>query len=198
MNLVSYRLLEHWARELDGVFTLADLRVVIGDRSEAALYKRVASLVRDGILVKVKSGLYAMPDADLRVISCRIEPDAYLSTGTVLAQASIIGSIPAKRVQAVKIGRPRIYQCALGTIEHLSISAHLYFGFDVINGMRCATPEKAFLDVCYYAYRGRRFSFDPATDVNVADLDRQRIDHYLSFYDRRFVSDFMRIWGARW
>ena len=82
--------------------------------------------------------------------------------GTVLARTAIIGSIPARRVQAVKMGRPRTYRCELGTIEHLSITPRLYFGFGSIAGDLVASPEKAFLDVCYFTYRGRRFSFDPA------------------------------------
>lgn len=198
MDMTLYRLIQHWAGELDGVFTLPDLRVVLGDRTEAAMYKRVAALLREGVLLKVKAGLYAIPEADLAVVSSRIDPEAYISTGTILARAALIGSVPVGRVQAVKRGRPRTYCCKLGTIEHLSISPRLYFGFESADGVRRATVEKAFLDVCYYTYRGQPFSFDPATDVSVADLDRQRIDQYLACYDARFVRYFARIWGDRW
>jgi len=198
MDLALYRSIERWGSELDGVFTLGDLRVLLGDRSEAALYKRVAALVREGVLLKVKAGIYATPEADLSVISGRIDPEAYISTGTILARAALIGSVPVGRVQAVKRGRPRTYRCERGIIEHLSISPRLYFGFESVDGVRCATVEKAFLDVCYYRYRGRRFSFDPATDVSMAGLDRQRIEQYLERYDPRFVRYFTRIWGDRW
>lgn len=198
MDMASYRLIQRWADELDGVFTLADLRVLLGDRTEAALYKRVAALVREGVLLKVKAGIYAIPEADLTVISNRIDPEAYISTGTILARAALIGSVPVGRVQAVKRGRPRTYRCELGSIEHLSISPRLYFGFESADGVRRATVEKAFLDVCYYTYRGRQFSFDPATDVSVADLDRQRVEAYLEHYDPRFMRYFTRIWGDRW
>lgn len=198
MDMALYRLVQRWSGELDGVFTLPDLRVVLGDRTEAAMYKRIAALLREGVLLKVKPGLYATPEADLAVISSRIDPEAYISTGTILARAAVIGSVPVGRVQAVKRGRPRTYHCKLGTIEHFSISPRLYFGFESADGMLQATVEKAFLDVCYYTYRGQRFSFDPATDVSLVDLDRQRIEHYLAFYDPRFMRYFERIWGSRW
>ena len=194
MDVAQYRAIEKWANELDGVFTVADLKVVLAKNAEATLYRVVADMVRRGDLIKVKRGIYATPDASLTTISSRIEPKAYLSTGTVLARTAIIGSIPARRVQAVKMGRPRTYRCELGTVEHLSISPRLYFGFASVAGALVASPEKAFLDVCYFTYRGRRFSFDPATDIDLEGLDFDTIGRYLETYDTRFVSFFNRTW----
>jgi hypothetical protein len=194
VNIKHYKALEKWAPELDGVFTMADLRVALDEDAEPTLYRAVAGMVGNGALIKVKRGIYATPDASLTAISRRIEPKAYLSTGTVLARKALIGSIPARRVQAVKVGRPRVYRCALGTIEHLSISPRLYFGFSTVSGERIATPEKAFLDVCYFTRRGRRFSFDPGTDINLTGLDFDVIERYLEAYDPRFVSFFNRTW----
>ena len=187
--------LKHWAKELDGVFTLSDLRVLLDLESEATLYRAMADLVKKGELFKVKRGLYAVPDASLEVISSRIEPQSYISTGTVLARHAIIGSIPARRVQAIKKGRPRTYRCPLGVIEHLSISPRLYLGFKNEVGRQVATPEKAFVDVCYFAYKGKAFSFDPDTDVNHEDLDQKLIDLYLKHYDLRFVDYINQIRG---
>jgi hypothetical protein len=194
MDAKRYMTIERWADELDGVFTLPDLKVALDENTLPTLYRTVSALVHGGILIKVKRGIYATPKASLTTISSRIEPKAYISTGTVLARKAIIGSIPARRVQAVKVGRPRTYHCDLGTIEHLSISPHLYFGFVSGSGELTATPEKAFLDVCYFIYRGRRFSFDPATDIDLERLDFDIIAHYLTSYDARFVSFFNSIW----
>jgi hypothetical protein len=194
MDMKIHKAIERWSGELSGVFTMADLRVVLGDRTEAALFKRLVGLVEEGVLVKVKRGIYAVPGASLAEISHRIAPAAYVSTGTVLARRGLIGSVPARRMQAVKTGRPRTYQCALGIIEHLSIAPHLYFGFSLEDGILRATPEKAFLDTCYYQWRGKTFSFDPATDVHTGDLDRALLDEYLASYDRRFVDHFNRIY----
>ncbi len=198
MDAEVYKAIQKWSTEMDSVFTLADLRIVLGDRTEAALYKRLNRLVETGTLIKVKRGLYATPEASLSIVSNRIESRAYVSTGTILAQSAIIGSVPARRIQAIKTGRPRVYRCALGVIEHLSISPQLYLGFSSVDGILCATPEKAFLDVCYYTYRGKRFSFDPASDIDTDRLCRKTIDGYLENYDRRFVDYFNRIWGDQW
>ena len=194
MDTETYRAVESWKAELDGVFTIADLKVALDEDAPATLYRALSELTRSGTLIKVKRGIYASPEASLATISSRIEPKSYLSTGTVLARAAVIGSVPARRVQAVKVGRPRVYRCALGTIQHLSISPHLYFGFRSIGGELVASPEKALLDVCYFTYRGRAFSFDPDTDVNLSGLDFDTIDRYLESYDARFVSFFNRTW----
>ena len=194
MDINRYKAVQKWANDLDGVFSITDLKVVLDENTNPTFYRQLDRLVKTGTLIKVKRGIYATPDATLTAISNRIEPKAYISTGTILAQKAIIGSIPARKVQAVKIGRPRTYQCELGTIEHLSIDPKLYFGFMPLNGIRFATPEKAFLDVCYFYYKGKRFSFDPASDINIQDLDFTIISSYLDKYDKRFVTFFNRIW----
>lgn len=183
-----------WSDELRCVFTLADLKVALDEKADPTFFRTIAEMVSNGTLIKVKRGIYATPEASLTTISSRIEPSAYISTGTVLASKAIIGSVPVRRVQAVKIGSPRTYSCELGAIEHLSIAPHLYFGFSTQAGERVATPEKAFLDVCYFTYRGRSFSFDPDTDVNLKGLDFNTIESYLEAYDTRFVSFFNRHW----
>lgn len=194
MDINKYRSIQKWAGELDGVFTMPDLKVALDERADATLYRTLTELTRTGILVKVKRGLYATPEASLATLSSRIDPKSYISTGTVLARTAAIGSVPARKVQAVKVGRPRLYRCELGIIEHLSICPRLYFGFSSVDGRLVASPEKAFLDVCYFTYKGRRFSFDPGTDVILTDLDFEVINRYLDAYDTRFVSFFNRTW----
>jgi len=195
MSKERYRAIQRYTKDLEGVFTLPDLKVILDENTDVTLFRAVLKMVEAGDLIKVKRGIYAAPDASLAAISCRIEPTSYISTGTILAQNAMIGSIPARRFQAVKTGRPRIYQCQLGTIEHLSIAPHLYFGFDYVKGKRVASQEKAFLDVFYYYYKGKTFSFDPATDINLEDIDMTVVNAYLKKYDRQFVSFFNKIIG---
>ena len=184
-----------WADDLDGVFTMPDLKVLFAERTEAALYKKLIGLIEEKLLVKVKRGLYATPTTSLAVISNRINPDAYISTGTVLARNMIIGSVPAYKLQAVKVGRPRIYKFDMGIIEHLSIAPDLFFGFSLCDGLKYASSEKAFIDACYYRYKGKRFSFDLDSDINKEALDANLISHYLTKYDERFIRFFRNLWG---
>ena len=195
MKFTDANKIARWSDNLNGVFTMSDLKVLFGERTEAALYKKLTGFVNEGLLVKVLRGVYATPDTSLEVISNRINSDSYISTGTVLAQNTIIGSIPGRKVQAVKIGRPKVYEFKMGTIEHLSITSGLFFGFDLINGIKYANPEKAFLDVCYYYYKGKRFSFDLDSDIDRNALDSELIEQYLKKYDKRFITFFRRRWS---
>lgn len=195
MSLDGYKALLKFSKDLEEVFTLPDLKVILDEKTEVTLFRAVRRLVESGDLIKIKRGIYATPEASLDTISCRIDPDAYISTGTVLARQAIIGSIPARRIQAVKVGGPRTYQSQLGTIEHLSIAPHLYFGFNIVKGKKIATTEKAFLDVCYYCYKGKSFSFDPATDINLASLEMSLLKSYLAKYEKPFVTFLRNITG---
>ena len=184
------RELEQWAEELGGVFTLPDLKVVLREKSQATVHRKIVELIDAGELIKVKRGLYATPKASLETISFRINRNAYISTGTILAKNAVIGSIPGYKVQAVKLGRPRNYSCALGRIEHLSIEPKYFFGYSEGKEGLFATPEKAFIDVWYYLHKGHRFSFDPQSDVTFQGLDQKHICQYLNHYDKRFITYF--------
>ena len=188
MNIATYQELLRWAKELGNVFTIRDLQLIARKKSEVGVYRMINALIAEGTLLKIKRGVYATPEASLSAIAHRIYPKAYISTGTVLAKKAIVGSIPAKRLQAVRIGTPRTFKCALGTIEFLSINPKLYFGFVPKEGQLWATPEKAFLDACYYSYKGKRFSFDLSTDVNKDLLSRSTLNKFLTKYDPRFIA----------
>lgn len=184
-----------WSTDMQGVFTMPDLKVLFGERTEAALYKKLTRFIDEGILIKIMRGIYATPQASLNAISCRINPDAYISTGIILAQNMVIGSVPARKVQAMKVGRSRTYTFETGAIEHLSINPQLFFGFEIREGIKYATPEKAFLDACYLFSKGITFSFDLDTDVNRGALDPTLISRYLSKYNKQFVTFLKERWN---
>ncbi len=195
MKYFDVNKIEAWSGEMQGVFTMSDLKILFSERTEAALYKKLSGFLQEGVLIKVMRGVYATPDATLDVISNRINPDSYISTGTVLARNMVIGSVPARKVQAMKIGRSRVYSFELGVVEHLSLASRLFFGFEVRGGVKYATPEKAFLDACYLFSKGKIFSFDLDTDINRDLLKRDLIQRYLKKYERGFVNFFKERWG---
>jgi hypothetical protein len=188
MKAKDYQLIQEFGSRLDGVLSISDLKVLFNGCTEAALYKKLVGMVDDGVLIKIKRGLYALPQTSLAVVSSRIEPNSYVTAGTVLARLALIGSIPSRRLWAVKVGRPRTYTCKLGVIEHLSVKPELFFGYDDENGVKYATPEKALLDSIYFTFKGRRLSYDVFDDVDRSSLDLAMMKTYLPCYDRRFRS----------
>lgn len=195
MEMNVTRELDKWGRELDGIFSFTDLEIIYRTKSRATLSRMLTKLCELGELTKVKNGLYAQPGASLPAIANRMYPESYISIGTVLAKNLVIGSVPAKRVQVIKVGTPRVFTCAMGTIEFLSIDPKLFFGFAKKDGINWASSEKAFLDACYFQYKGKRFSFNLTDDVDLMSLNFETLKRYLKVYDQRFITYFKRHWS---
>ena len=119
-------------------------------------------------------------------LSQRICPDSAISFGSALAKEMLIGSIPQKTVYAVKIGKTRIYKSPLGQIVHFGFAAagkELWFGYEMAkNGIRYADMEKAFLDTLYFYQKGRKFSFNIYSDIQVDRLNPKKLQKYLMKY----------------
>ncbi|MHC4887092.1 MAG: hypothetical protein ACYTGH_18600 [Planctomycetota bacterium] len=195
MEIEIINTIQRVGSDLKGVFALSDLRVAIKPKSNGSFYRRIEALTKAGILLPIMRGFYAMPDASLKAIVSRIEPNSYISTGTILAENAAIGTVPARLIQAVRVGSPGKLESPLGTIEFFSIAPRLYMGFTCNQGLNEAILEKAFLDTCYFTYKGRRFVFDPASDINLDQMDPVILDELLKAYDKRFISFYRKIWG---
>ncbi len=197
MDLSTYKKLVAWSEELDGVFTLSDLKIAFANTSSASMYRDLQVLIKSGDLIKIKRGYYATPAAKLTTIAARLYPKSYISTGTVLAAHKIIGSIPERKIQVILTGTPSTCSSSLGKIEVLSIAPKMFCGFERRDDAYWATPEKAYLDACYFYFRGRKYSFDLESDVDRSRLKPKLIETYLRKYDKRFITFFRdRFWRA--
>jgi len=195
MEIVDYNKFKKLSKDLNGIFTLRDLEVLLGKNSKTSFYKELNYFLDIKELIKIKRSLYVTKDASLYNIANRINPESYVSTGSVLAKNLIIGSVPKMKVQAIIVGRPKIFTSELGTIEFLSIKKSLFFGYNKKDSIFWATPEKAFLDSCYFYYKGKNFSFNLVDDVNFEILNFSLIKKYLKKYDKRFISYFNKRWN---
>ncbi len=182
-----------WVRELAGtqrgVFSKADLQVLMAERHPAAFTRRVAALERAGVLRRFSRGIYVSEGFDLATLSQRLAPDSYVSFGNALARNLVIGTQPKRQLLAAKPGRAHQYRGLGYEIVHVHIAAHLDFGHEIVDGVRWADAEKATLDAFYFHLRGRRYPFDVYSDIDAARLDRARLELYLERYrNPRFVA----------
>jgi hypothetical protein len=183
------RILSSLAEQQRGVFSTADLRSVLADRHPASFARRVRALVHAGVLRRYVRGWYVTDRFDLLTLSQRLAPDSYISFGNLLARNLLIGADPQRQVMAAKPGRGRTYRALGFEVVHLGIAPHLAFGYHIQEGVRFADSEKAMLDVLYFHLRGRRFFFDPFSDVDVSRLDPDRLRRYLARYrNPKFVA----------
>ena len=178
---------------MQGVYTIADLRNLFMPSSKVELYRRIQGLLDNHVLYRFCNTIYVTEDFSLEAVSCRINPQSYISCGNVLSRHLLIGVRPQKAVTAIKVGRSREYGGELGTVVHLGIASHLMFGYDFQEGIRRADMEKAYLDTLYFHQKGHRFSFDVLTDIDAPRLDRSRVLDYLNHYRnprfKRFVEN---------
>jgi predicted transcriptional regulator of viral defense system len=169
------------------VITVGELRTLFPKVGNDALMKFLKRLILKGTLLKVKAGLYATKNASLIDISYKLNSETYLSFDSVLSKYGIMGSVPSRHVAWIKVGSPKMFKCDLGLISHYSINSKYFFGYRTVEGIQEATPEKAFIDICYFLSKGKHFSFNITSEIYVKDFNTQLIEEYLQNYPKRFV-----------
>ena len=187
--LQDYKSLQKWSVQMGGVYSISDLTNLFNEGNPVALNRRIRRLEENGVLRRFVRGYYVTESFDPRVLSVRLNPNSYISLGTVLAEELIIGSVPTRTLYVVKTGRNRLYKTDTLSLQYLGISPRLFFGFVNKDGVNRATPEKAFLDALYFYQKGRKYSFNIFTDIDISGLDRKKIMEYLKQYNNpKFVA----------
>lgn len=187
--LEKVKLIEKWSKTMDGVLTTGDLKRLFNEDNDLKLFRRIRTLESNNILRKFIRGYYITNEFSLEALSARIYPDSCITCTTVLAKALAIGSVPARTVYAVKAGRNRSFTTPFGNIYYWGIAPHLLFGCYHDKGVQYASPEKALLDMLYFYQKGRKFSIDIYSDVNISMLNTGKVRQFLRNYrNPRFIS----------
>lgn len=181
-----------FSSEMRGVFALSDLRNLLQTDNRDVLYRSINDLQEAGVLSRFSRGFYVTRDFDPLVLSQRISPGSYVSFGNALARQMLVGSVPRYRVRAAKAGPKRVYSNGEYRIEHLSLKPELNIGYEIVDGIRMALPEKAVLDTLYFYRLGINFSFDVYTDIDFSRLDRSVVREFLQKYRNPVFVDFAR------
>lgn len=175
--------------KMSGVFSNTDLRTIFNCENSATFYNTLSTLQKLEVLTRFTNGIYITKNYSPTMLSARIDPKAYISMGTVLANNGLIGTVPHKLVSAVRVGRNRSYSGTELEVLHYGISEQYYFGFSVVDGIKVADNEKAYIDLLYYRMKGASYAFDELGDVDVTRLDVAKYRRYLKKYrNKRFVS----------
>jgi len=173
---------------MGGVFSTTDLKAIFNESEQATFYNTISTLVELGILSRFSRGLYVCKNYSPLMLSARIDPNAYISMGSVLAHNGLIGTNPEMLLTCIRVGKRRTYSGKNLEIRHYGISKELYFGFSLVEGIKVADNEKAYLDLLYYRMRGERYSFDELNDIDLERLDIKKCLRYLrSYRNKKFV-----------
>ncbi len=183
-----------------GVFTTRDLQNIFQANNAATLNNKIISLTKRNIIRPYIKGIYIVPNEfDPYILSQTLCEQSYISLETVLAKSLIIGTQMTKKISAIKIGKDRQYTKNTPYIFHYSINKNLFFGFEIKNGIKIASPEKALLDIFYFYLRGHKFSFDIYSDLNLSKINFKQIKQMLKKYKNRkfiaFVKNILESYG---
>jgi predicted transcriptional regulator of viral defense system len=158
----------------------ADLEKVLG-QGRPALYVTLNRLVRYGVLVRLRQGVYqvALQTADPARIANQLVYPSYLSFEAALARYGILSQVPYALTFATTQRTQRMY---LGdtVVEFRQLKEELFFGYTLQTGLYVAEPEKALLDQLYMIARG-------VSDLKPDNLDLSHLDvEQLFTYASRF------------
>ena len=183
------KLLDKYSAELGGVMTISDLRILLGERDNTQLYRRIKALCNKKLLTCFVRGLYVTPEFNSERLVNRLYPDSSISLTTVLAQSLVVNTVPASAVYATRSGPAHVFAGPGMSVNVLHIKPEMDFGTYVKGGIRYATPEKALLDVFYYYQFGERYPFNFRTDLNLNKINLKAFNSYLLNYrNPKFVS----------
>jgi predicted transcriptional regulator of viral defense system len=148
-------------------FSLDDVAYTLGIQpaSAAVLCSRY---VKKGLLVRLKRGLYARAEQlanfgqqDLFRLANFLQVPSYVSLTTALSYHGVTTQVQRDFFESISLKRTKKFEIAQFTFHYSKISLDLYKGFERVEDVFIALPEKALLDSFYLASLGR-YSLDTA------------------------------------
>jgi len=131
-------------------------------------------LVKRGDLIALKKGLYHLKESeiDLERLAAEICYPAYFSCEWALAHHGVLHQMPyrlelmtSKRSRRILIGSREI------AVHHLK--KDLFWGYEIVDGIWMATPEKAILDILYLQRLGQKTL--PVDEIRWKNINRKKL-----------------------
>lgn len=135
-------------------FTIADLEKILGLKRDS-LYVTLNRLVKAGVLIKLKRGVY-QPEfqaTNLGKVANELYYPSYLSFESALSVYGILSQIPYALMFAT-VKRSKRLTLIGREVEYRQLKKDYFFGYILKNGMYIAEPEKAVLDQLYMLSKG--------------------------------------------
>lgn len=121
----AVKVLAEWDRRGRTVFTLADLRKLFPHQAEKTLSESLRRLVRQGLLERVATGVYANPLSSrsrvdmLERVARALRPGrhSYVSLESALSEWGVISQVPLDYLTVMTTGRKGVFRTSYGAIE---------------------------------------------------------------------------------
>ena len=157
-------------------FSPADMEKILGQK-RPALYVTLNRLVKYGVLVRLRRGVYqvALRTPDLARIANQLVYPSYLSFESALSRYGVLSQVPYTWTFATP-HRSRRLTLGDTVVEFHQLKDELFFGYALEGGLYLAEPEKALLDQIYLMTRG--LTGLPLDELDLSPLDWKRLWGY--------------------
>lgn len=157
-------------------FVVADFEKILGSK-RAVLYVTLNRLVKSGVLVRLKRGVYqsVFSGSETEKTANELYYPSYLSFESALSRYGILNQIPY--VLTFATTKPSKKQSLAGKeVEYRQLKEELFFGYKLIDGIYIAEPEKAVLDQLYLISKGKVAS--ETSEWSLVGLDKEKLADY--------------------
>lgn len=176
-------------------FSPADLEKILGQK-RPALYVTLNRLVKYGVLVRLRQGVYqvTLQTPALPRIANQLVYPSYLSFESALSRYGILSQVPYT-LSFATTHRSRRLTLADTVVEFHQLKRALFFGYTLEGGLYVAEPEKALLDQLYLATRG--LTSLAIGELELSSLDQERLRAYAGCFPAAVLAAVERIAADR-
>ena len=171
-------------------YTISDLEKVTGLLRDS-LYVTIKRLVDRGVLERMGSGIYRLftTTPSIEKVASSLYIPNYLSFESALSRYGVLTLVPYTLTFATT-RKTRRFAIEGRDIEFRQIKKNLFWGYEIEGGIYIARPEKAFLDLIYFASRGKA-SID-MDEIDMAKLSvskLKKLSKKFPEYTRRYLEN---------
>ena len=158
-------------------YTVADFEKVL-NLNRDSLYVLFNRLVKKGVLIRLKRGIYKpeFESLELEKIANELYYPSYLSFESALSRFGILNQIPYTLTFATNRISKKL-NLASREIEYRQLRYDLFFGYFLKDGIYIAEPEKAILDQLYIISKGRILK--DTSEWSLVNLDKLKFLKYV-------------------
>ena len=164
-------------------YTVADFEKVL-NLNRGSLYVLLNRLVKKGVLIRLKRGVYKpeFESLELEKIANELYYPSYLSFESALSRFGILNQIPYTLTFATNRTSKRL-NFTNREVEYRQLKDDLFFGYSLKNGIYIAEPEKAILDQLYIISKGRILK--DTSEWSLVDLDKLKFLKYAKKFPKK-------------
>jgi predicted transcriptional regulator of viral defense system len=162
-------------------FSIKDLKKLFPD--DAYIKSHIKRFKDMEIITPITKGIYALKSnpIDIEKVSTQIYYPSYISFESALSKYGIINQGMYKLTLATTRHSKKMSLAGIGC-EYCKLKEELFFGFNLLNGVYIAEPEKALLDELYLISLRKRSS--NYTEWYLDSLNRTKLRKYISKYNK--------------